>query len=234
MPPKGWKKSLEPSLLHEEVELVSIDDILFPRATIAKSIKSILDTEDEKMTLSKDSLIAIQRSATVFVSHLQFHARLIAKHNNRKNVYASDILAGMEYAGFAGFVPRVKQLLATYEEDVSATRRKKAVEKESGVKLEPEPVAKKAKVDPAEEPLEDILDEIVDESDDDDEVVEVVEDAEAMVVDDNDEEDEGDDEDEEDATKKNPIALLNKEEKELEGVEPEEPQHEADSEDESS
>lgn len=220
MPPKGWKKNQEPSLLHQEVDLVSIDDILFPRATISKSIRAILDADDNnKMTLSKDSLIAIQRAATVFVSHLLFHARQFAKHSNRKNVYASDILAGLEYAGFAGFTPRVKQLLATYEEDVSATRMRKAAERVSGHSLrkKDEPVVKKAKVEGGaagtqntdaddvegdseveEEP------EVEGDGDDDDLVVE-------------------DDGDEEDATKKNPIALLNKEQEELEGTEAEEP-----------
>lgn len=222
MPPKGWKKTQEPSLLHQEADLVSIDDILFPRATISKSIRAILDADDnDKMTLSKDSLIAIQRAATVFVSHLLFHARQFAKHSNRKNVYASDILAGLEYAGFAGFTPRVKQLLATYEEDVSITRRRKAAERASGQRLvvKDEPSTKKPKVEGGAAGTLNTNDDAEDGSDIEDDVVEV----EAEAEEDDDDFVVEDDGDEEDATKNNPIALLNKEQEELEGAEVEEP-----------
>lgn len=219
MPPKGWKKSQEPSQLHEEVDLVSIDDILFPRATIQKSIRTILDGEDnDKMTISKDSLIAIQRAATVFVSHLLFHGRLLARFSNRKNIYASDILAGLENAGFAGFVPRVKQLLAAYEEDVSKSRKKKAEEKELGsVQGQPkgeEPAVKKVKVEGKKlsKPISN-ADESASE-DEQDEAEDTIEAEDDGMV----EEEDGD---EEDATTKNPIALLNKEQDELAGTEPE-------------
>lgn len=221
MPPKGWKKHHEPSLLHEEVDLVSIDDILFPRATIQKSIRAILDgDESDKMTISKDSLIAIQRAATVFVSHLQFHARLLAKFSNRKNVYASDILAGLENAGFAGFVPRVKQLLAAYEEDVSNTRRKKAEEKElastQGQSNGEEPAIKKVKVEGLKQKQKQTADNADGSASEDEQ-----EDAEDTVEADDDGLVEEEDGDEEDATTKNPIALLNKEQDELAGTEPE-------------
>lgn len=210
MPPKGWKKNHEPSLLHQEVDLVSIDDILFPRATISKSIRAILDHNDDKITLSKDALTAIQRAATVFVSFMQFHARQFAKRANRKNVYASDILAGLEYAGFLGFVPHVRQLLATYEEDVSATRRRKAVERagRGAAGQVMEPVLKKPKTEGGA---------VVGSQ-----VVEVVSEDDDGNYGNEDNEDEGDgNDDEEDATKKNPIALLNQENQQLEGTGPE-------------
>lgn len=252
MPPKGSKKSAEPTTLHEEVDLVSIDDILFPRATIQKSIRAILDNGDnDKMTLSKDSLLAIQRAATIFVSHLLFHARLFAKYSNRKNVYASDILAGLEHAGFAGFIPRVKQLLATYEEDVSLARKKKAEEKLSGSKSSTgeEPAVKKVKV--SEEKMEsttgnekdsakdseiafkvkqrpykkssgrsgnDTASEGELDEDDDNIAVNAGNDAKEEAEDIEDIADEEDNDNEEvDATKNNPIALLNREQRELEG-----------------
>lgn len=198
---------------------MSIDDILFPRATIQKSIRAILDgDETDKMTISKDSLIAIQRAATVFVSHLQFHGRLLAKFSNRKNVYASDILAGLENAGFAGFVPRVKELLAAYEEGVSNTRRKKIEEKELAALKGPtsgeEPAIKKVKVEgqKLKQPADNADDSASeDEQEDREDTVEAADDG--LV-----EEEDGD---EEDATTQNPIALLNKEQDELAGTEPE-------------
>lgn len=47
--------------------MISIDDILFPRATVNRLAKAILA---DGGLISKDSSIALQRSATVFVSHL--------------------------------------------------------------------------------------------------------------------------------------------------------------------
>ena len=215
MPPKG-KKNHEPSLLHHEVDLVSIDDILFPRATISKSIRAILDHNDDKITVSKDALTAIQRAATVFVSFMQFHARQFAKRANRKNVYASDILAGLEYAGFLGFVPHVRQLLATYEENISATRVRKALERAGRVAAGQvmEPVLKKPKTEGGAV----VGSQVVEVVSEDDEGNQGNEDNHGN----EDNEDEGDgNDDEEDATKKNPIALLNQENQQLEGTGPE-------------
>lgn len=227
MPPKGWKKSQEPSLLHKEVDLVSIDDILFPRATIQKSVRKILDGEEsEKMTISKDSLIAIQRAATIFVSNLLFHARLFAKLSGRKNIYAADILMGLDHAGFAGFVPHVKQILTRYEEDIALTRKAKAQKKNT---QQNEPIAKKAKVD-GNLPLKEDHGATSDDDGADAEDAEDVNDAEdAEDAEDADADGNHDglvveeDADEEDETNMNPIAILNQEEVELEGAEPEEP-----------
>ena len=98
----------------KENELISIDDILFPRTTIQKLAKNIVSDDENnagQMTIAKDSLLALQRSATVFVSHLLFQAKQISKEANRKTVSAQDMLAALERAEFSGFIPEVKQNL---------------------------------------------------------------------------------------------------------------------------
>ena len=120
MPPKGWKKNAEQNgghLPHKERELVSIDEILFPRATLQKLAKSIIQDDDAQnnMILAKDSLLALQRSSTVFVSYLLFYAKQIANETGRKTVNAQDMMGALERAEFGGFVPEIKEKLAAFE-----------------------------------------------------------------------------------------------------------------------
>jgi len=69
MPPKGWRKSADGSypVPSKERDMISIDDILFPKATVNRLGRAILP---EGNIISKDSSTALQRSATVFVSYL--------------------------------------------------------------------------------------------------------------------------------------------------------------------
>lgn len=202
MPPKGWRKNAEgkfPQNL-KDIELVSIDEILFPRSTISKLAKNITANEDGNMIISKDSLLALQRSATVFVSHLMFHARQVAKEADRKNLSAQDILLALEKADLSGFIPEVKQKLTTFEQGLETKKKLKADQKGGS---EDGPAAKKLKdngknlVVPAngEEEEDDAMDE------DDEDVIE----------------EEENDEEPEDGPQKNPIELLGQEEQELAG-----------------
>lgn len=148
MPPKGWRKNREGKFPQntKDTEIVSIDEILFPKSTIAKLAKEITSDNDSNMILSKDSLLAIQRAATVFVSHLLYHARNVAKDADRKNINAQDVLQALERAEFLGFVPEVKQKLTTHERYVEAKKLKKAeVKAQTADALEDGPAAKKLK-----------------------------------------------------------------------------------------
>ena len=63
MPPKGWRKNADgqyPQPSSKENELISIDDILFPRTTIQKLAKNIISDDENnagQMTIAKDSLL---------------------------------------------------------------------------------------------------------------------------------------------------------------------------------
>lgn len=212
MPPKGWRKNAEGKFPQnpKDLEVVSIDEILFPKSTISKLAKNITtsDTNDANMIVSKDSLLALQRSATVFVSHLMFHARQVAKEADRKTVNAQDILQGLEKADLSGFIPEVKQKLATYEQNTEIKRKQKSEQK--AVTAEDGPAAKKLKDN--EKQL------VVPTGADDDEDVNTVDDTDDE-VNDNDEEEANEEEkdDEDEARNDNPIALLGQEEEELEG-----------------
>jgi histone H3/H4 len=125
MPPKGWRKNADGQYPqpNKDSELVSIDDILFPRSTIQKLAKSILEGENGgNLIVAKDSVLAMQRSATVFVSHLLFYARQLSKADSRKVVSAQDIFNALEQTDFSGFLPEVKQKLAVFEANSAAKK----------------------------------------------------------------------------------------------------------------
>lgn len=218
MPPKGWRKNAEGKFPqgHKDSEFVSIDDILFPKSVIQKLAKSIVQSEDGNMIISKDSLTALQRSATVFVSHLMFHARQVAKNADRKTVNALDILQALEKAELMGFVPEVQLKLATFEHNAEVKKKQKAEAKAAGNDVEDGPAAKKLK-DNSENSVgatkkdQDDDEEEADDDEDDDET-----EVNTQVEDDEDENPEEDDNGQ-DHRSQNPIALLGKDEQELEG-----------------
>lgn len=215
MPPKGWRKNAEGQYPQpaKDQDLVSIDDILFPRATVLKLAKAITtDDSDSNMILAKDSLVSVQRAATVFVSHLLFHARGASREADRKTVNTQDILYALERAEFRGFVPEVKLRLMSYEHNVEVKKKQKTEAKALSTQLplakrlkdnNSEPVVQSAPLDGGEDEAE-----VVDE-DQDMEPAEVAE--EPVEIEDVVE------------IQSNPIAALSKEESELQGNDAEEP-----------
>ncbi|RLV93666.1 DNA polymerase epsilon subunit D [Spathaspora sp. JA1] len=207
MPPKGWRKNAEgqyPQPNKDNAELVSIDEILFPRSTIQKLAKSII--AEDNMILAKDSVLALQRSATVFVSHLMFHARKTAKAQGRKTVSSLDMLNVIEHnIEFAGFIPEIKSRLSNYEEMLNSKKQQR-LDKVS--EQEGPSASKKIRLD---EGVTEVPEE-QEEGEEQDEVEEV-EDEEVEEI----EEIEDVDEDEEEEETSNPIEILSKQESELQG-----------------
>ncbi|CAK9440433.1 uncharacterized protein LODBEIA_P45330 [Lodderomyces beijingensis] len=245
MPPKGWKKNGDPNAPqpYREADLVSIDDILFPRSTLQKLAKAILsdDENHNSMSLAKDAQLALQRSSTVFVSYLLFHAKSISKETGRKTVNAQDMMGALERAEFGGFVPELKQKLSAFEATTKLKKQKKAEEKAAVEAPAEEKVYKKPKLHDGGITLREPLIEPVDSDDSDeedlkskekstenkneeagsDEDVDLEEaEAEEVEVEDNDDDDdEGEEEEEEEEEEVNPIAASSKEGRDLEGEE---------------
>lgn len=207
MPPKGWRKNAESKIpqISKEVEAVSIDELLFPKSTIQKLTRNV--TTPDNMILAKDSLVAIQRAATVFVSHILFNAQASAKSSDRKTISAQDVTAALERTDLSGFVPELKLKIAAHEQEL-ANRKQQKVERKVSTDKEG-PATKKLRengsnaLDPPDGDDED-----EDEIEDDAETAEAENDDESM--------DEAENENGADASQ-NPIALLGKEEQELNG-----------------
>ncbi|ODV96685.1 hypothetical protein PACTADRAFT_15214 [Pachysolen tannophilus NRRL Y-2460] len=165
MPAKGWRKSQaqdssdgnNPSGVAAAApapaqqaqasnhEIISIDEILFPKATIARIAKSVLipeknseenegnnNIEEEEnlpekssFILAKDSLTLIQRSSVVYISHLFHHATQIAKDANRKTVNAQDIINALELTGFDSYIPIIKDELENFTAKAQLKKKQK-------------------------------------------------------------------------------------------------------------
>lgn len=238
MPPKGWRRNTEGQYPqpNKDQDLVSIDEILFPRATVQKLAKNIMNASNDEgasnMILAKDSMIALQRSSTVFVSHLMFQARQISKDEGRKTINAQDILGALEKAEFSGFIPEVKQKLSIFESNIALRKKHKAEKKVSKPEgVDTSPLNKRLKDNDEQiiqrdnsadmeddheaeaEADEDITEELPnDENTDNKESKEEEEEAEEA-------EEEHDDEKDGEEVEENPIALLSREEDELRGEE---------------
>ncbi|KAK6454692.1 histone-fold-containing protein [Scheffersomyces xylosifermentans] len=231
MPPKGWRKNAEGQYPqpNKDSELVSIDDILFPRSTVQKIAKTIISEDDSNMILAKDSLTALQRSATVFVSHVLFHARQLSKEGSRKTINTQDILHALEKAEFSGFVPEVKHKLSSHEANVALKKKQKQDSKSvsTSTKAEGEEDASDEPVKPKKQKANDesAIKKSENKDDDDDEEeddVEIDDEAEDAVEDDEDATEDGateaNDSLEAEEVDTNPIAASGKEEAELEGT----------------
>lgn len=106
--------------------MISIEDILFPKATVNKLARAILP---EGGLISKDSSTALQRSSTVFVSYLLVHARQHAKQFDRKTIGPQDIINALEKAEFSSFIPSVSEELDSFQARKDAQKKKKREEK---------------------------------------------------------------------------------------------------------
>lgn len=231
MPPKGWRKNADgqyPEPPKEDTP-VSIDDLLFPRSTIQKLAKQMISDNESNMLMAKDALLALQRSATVFVSNVMFHARQISKEQDRKGINSQDIMGALERAEFTGFIPEVRDRLASFEQAQAMRRAKKKEEKEENAAkpaTEGDESTVKRQKDNSEAAIpkqnvdadnEEELDADVDENDDEKEDTEMAEgDANA--------------EGSEDEQARNPIEILGDEEQELGGTEAETQERESEEE----
>ncbi|CAH6718663.1 DNA polymerase epsilon subunit D [[Candida] jaroonii] len=209
MPPKGWRKNADgnyPQPMKKQ-ELVSIDEILFPRSIVQRLAKDIIsEADDANVLLSKDSVIALQRSATVFVSYLFSNAKTVAKSSDRKTINAQDLIVALERTGYSSFVPEIKQKLSVYEAKVQEKKLRKANDNDTDNEVKRLKNNSKSPVNTST--LED------EESDDDTNEVEELEPEEIEPEEMDEDEDE---EDQDQGNASNPIALMSKDDGELEG-----------------
>ncbi|AQZ13483.1 DPB4 (YDR121W) [Zygosaccharomyces parabailii] len=118
MPPKGWRKDAQgnyPTTSYiKEQESVTIQDLLFIKSVITQLAKDV-DHGDKKMMINKDAILALQRSATVFVNHLLMFAREIAKGQDRKSCNINDVLDALDQVGFGGFKTILSTKMVDYQ-----------------------------------------------------------------------------------------------------------------------
>lgn len=129
MPPKGWRKNAEGSFSQPlNADSISIDDILFPKTTIVRLARSILgeDAHGQSMLFARDSQIALQRAATVFVNHLFFYARQSARNHSRSTINIPDVYSALERIQLASFLPVLRHKIEAFENRLAKKKEMKA------------------------------------------------------------------------------------------------------------
>lgn len=133
MPPKGWKKDAQgnyPTTSYmKEQESVTIQDLLFPKSVITQLAKEVNGDSEKKLLVSKDTALALQRSSTVFVSHLCMFAREIALSQDRKSCNINDVYDALDQIGFGGFKSIINSKIVAYQEALEMRKRQKGSEK---------------------------------------------------------------------------------------------------------
>lgn len=136
MPPKGWRKDAQGNYpvqsFIKEQEKLTIDDLLFPKSSILNLAKEVQmeNNPNRKLVITKDASLALQRSATVFVSHLLVFAREIAKDQNRKSCNVDDILMALDQIGHPGLKNIVSSKLDQYQRTMNERKQLKLKQKQ--------------------------------------------------------------------------------------------------------
>lgn len=144
MPPKGWRKDAQGNYpvqsFIKEQEKLTIDDLLFPKNSILNLAKEVQMQTDpnRRLVITKDASLALQRSATVFVSHLLVFAREIAKEQNRKSCNVDDILMALDQIGHPGLKNMVSSKLDEYQRIMNERKQLKAKQNSTTSRLKGE------------------------------------------------------------------------------------------------
>ncbi|VEU23058.1 DEKNAAC104125 [Brettanomyces naardenensis] len=130
MPAKGWRKDEQESNLETAManQKVSIDSILFPKATLNKLVRQVLEQESpdaNPMILAKESQTVIQRASVVFINYIYHNAKQYIKAKGRKVVNAEDIITAMETTNFNSFVPVLREELESFNKRKEIKKRDK-------------------------------------------------------------------------------------------------------------
>ncbi len=143
MPAKGWRKDEQESNMETAIanQGISIDSILFPKATINKLAKKTLMDESgdaNPMILAKDSQTVIQRSTVVFINYIYHNAKQYIKAKGRKVVNADDIILAIQTANFNSFVPVLQEELEKFNRRKELKQKEKMYKKQAKLATEPE------------------------------------------------------------------------------------------------
>ncbi|KIW06903.1 uncharacterized protein PV09_02573 [Verruconis gallopava] len=88
-----------------------VEDLALPRTMVQRLAKGVLPPNTQ---IQKDALLAISKSATVFVNYLSSHAQEQAQRMNKKTIQPKDVLDAIADIEFDMFLPRLEAELAKY------------------------------------------------------------------------------------------------------------------------
>lgn len=148
MPSRGWKKDQQESNLATVMSSqgVSIESLLFPKSTINKLIKHVLQSESpdaNPMIMSKDSQVVIQRSCVLFINYIYHTAKQVANTSGRKVVKPEDIIAALKEVEFDGFEPVLWEELDKFKARKKLKKQEREARAVEAIETKPEDDANK-------------------------------------------------------------------------------------------
>lgn len=118
----------------KEREGVNIEDLNLPKSIVTRLAKGVLPPNTQ---IQANAVLAMTKSATVFVNYLATQANEHTQNANKKTVGPADVLRALDDLDFADFKPRLEQELAKFNELATdkrnAYRKRVAAEKAGGI-----------------------------------------------------------------------------------------------------
>ncbi|KAF2276262.1 histone-fold-containing protein [Westerdykella ornata] len=123
---------------------LSVEDLNLPKSMVQRLAKGVLPPNTQ---IQKDALLAMSKSATVFVNYLTSQAAEVAAKNNKKVVQPADVFDAMEELELEFMLPRLKAEVTKFtaiQADKRNTYRKKVREEKRAQKGEGDGTGSKA------------------------------------------------------------------------------------------
>ncbi|TKA25727.1 hypothetical protein B0A50_05823 [Salinomyces thailandicus] len=134
-------------------EGVSIEELSLPRSMIARLSKGVLPANT---SIQKEALLALHKSATVFVNFIASHANENAQASGKKTIAPPDVIAALKDNEYETFLPRLEAELKKYNDiqcDKRNTYRRKVKEDKKAAEPGQEGEAPKDGTDPLPTPI---------------------------------------------------------------------------------
>ncbi|KAF8867021.1 histone-fold-containing protein [Acephala macrosclerotiorum] len=100
-------------------EGINIEDLNLPKSIVTRLAKGVLPPNTQ---IQGNAMLAMTKSATVFVNYLASQANEFAASANRKTISPQDVFAALDEAQLSDFKPRLEAELAKFNE-VQADKR---------------------------------------------------------------------------------------------------------------
>ncbi|KAI9775624.1 MAG: hypothetical protein M1835_005746 [Candelina submexicana] len=92
---------------------ISVEELALPKTMVMRLAKGVLPANTQ---IQKDAILAMSKSATVFVNYLASHAQEYTERANKKTIMPKDVLDAISELEFENFLPRLEAELAKYNE----------------------------------------------------------------------------------------------------------------------
>ncbi|KAI9862843.1 MAG: hypothetical protein M1824_000973 [Vezdaea acicularis] len=104
----------------KDKDAMSIDDLTLPRTMVTRLGKGVLPANTN---INKDAMLAMSKSATVFVNYLSAQANEIAaERHGKKRIEPLHVFEALEQLEFESFIPRLKEEVNKYSDIQTAKR----------------------------------------------------------------------------------------------------------------